>query len=141
MIAVKRLSRQFSIAFMSSRYYRSHTSRRTGKLEKKRDRKHTMLCSFYTQSTTPPPAPSHPTPTTETSNSNPNHNQPCRHKPCPTVIDVAVLVRGPMKVRSCIKWKKRNKKKLKKKMKLSTIRIAVISETVMSTYHKAQKES
>ena len=32
-------------------------------------------------------------------------------------------------------------KETEEKMKLSTIRIAVISETVMSTYHKAQKES
>ena len=50
-------SRQFNIAFMSSRYYRSHTSRRTGKLEKMRDRKHTIPCSIYTPSTTPRPTP------------------------------------------------------------------------------------
>ena len=36
---------------------------------------------------------------------------------------------------------KKNVIDVKEKMKLSTIRIVVISETVMSTYHKAQKES
>ena len=120
---------------MSSRYYRSHTSRRTGKLEKMRDRKHTIPCSIYTPSTTQ----SHPTPphpTTKTSNFNPNHNKPCRHKPCLWKKKLSHTLQSWNGAYESKKLHKMEETKEKEKMKLPTIRIVVISESCLLIQHK-----